>query len=542
VPAQTARVARAAFPHGNRYVRLRDELGTVYEDGQFAELFPTRGQPAETPWRLALITVFQFAEQLSDRQAADAVRARIDWKYALSLELTDPGFDASVLCEFRCRLLAGSAAELLLELLLKRCEQLGLLQAHGRQRTDSTHVLAAVRGLTRLDLVRETMRQVLDSLAVVAPDWLRTHSQPAWPERYRPRFPDRLPTGKAAQQDLAEQIGRDGMAVLDAVSDPEAPDWLRQLPAVAVLRWVWLQNYLPTPIGVRFRTEEDGLPPASRFVSSPYDSAARYARKSTTSWTGYKVHLTETCEDTSPHLITHVATTIAPTADAAVTAEIHQALREVDRLPTTHLVDTGYLDAELIVSSREDFGVDLFGPTRPDVKWQAKAGNGFAAEHFAIDWEQQRATCPEGHASVSWTPAIDRRHNRVIKIKFSGKDCRLCPSRLQCTRSQKRYPRRTITIRPQDQYTALQARRAAERTAEYTAEYARRAGVEGTISQAVRTCGMRRSRYIGLAKTHLGHVFTATAVNVVRIAEWLAGARPAQTRQSAFVVLMASAP
>jgi transposase len=269
VPEATARVAQAAFPPGNRYLRRRDALGPVYEDDQFAELFPTRGQPAAAPWRLALVTVLQFAEQLSDRQAADAVRARIEWKYALSLELTDPGFDASVLGEFRNRLLAGRAEELLLEVLLKRCEQLGLLQAHGRQRTDSTHGLAAVRGLTRLDLVRETMRQVLDSLAVAAPDWLRAHRHSEWPERYRPRFPDRLPSGKAAQQDLAAQIGRDGMAVLDAVSAPEAPDWLRQVPAVAILRGVWLQNYLPTPTGVRFRTEADGLPPASRFVSSP---------------------------------------------------------------------------------------------------------------------------------------------------------------------------------------------------------------------------------------------------------------------------------
>jgi transposase len=153
VPDDTARVARAAFPKGNPYLRLRDELGTVFGDDDFADLYPRRGQPALPPWRLALVTVLQFREGLSDRRAADAVRARIDWKYLLGLELTDPGFDASVLCEFRSRLLAGEAEERLLERLLARCQALGLLKSRGRQRTDATHVLASVRTMNRLELL-----------------------------------------------------------------------------------------------------------------------------------------------------------------------------------------------------------------------------------------------------------------------------------------------------------------------------------------------------------------------------------------------------
>ncbi len=237
------------------------------------------------------MTVFQFVEDLSDRQAADAVRARIDWKYALSLELDDPGFDASVLSEFRSRLLAGAAERLLLDALLDRCKQFGLLKAHGRQRTDSTHVLAAVRGFTRLELARETMRHVLDCLATAVPDWLRAHSHPEWVERYTRRFPDRLPKGRAAQQELADRIGEDGAAVLEAAYAADAPTWLRQLPAVEMLRQIWVQTYLQTDAGVRSRTEEDGFPPAARALRSPYDPEARYARKSTTAWTGYKVHL-----------------------------------------------------------------------------------------------------------------------------------------------------------------------------------------------------------------------------------------------------------
>ena len=168
VPEETTRVARAAFPKGNPYLLLRDTLGTIFQDDDFAALFPLVGQPGLPPWRLALVTIMQFRENLADRQAAEAVRARIDWKYLLGLDLTDAGFDFSALSEFRDRLLAGSAAEHLLDKLLERCRTLGLLKARGQQRTDSTHVLAAIRVLNRLELVAETLRATLNELATVA--------------------------------------------------------------------------------------------------------------------------------------------------------------------------------------------------------------------------------------------------------------------------------------------------------------------------------------------------------------------------------------
>jgi transposase len=211
VPEETRRVAQAAFPRGNIYIRMRDELGAIYDDQLFAPLFPARGQPAEAPWRLALTTVMQFAEGLSDRQAADAVRSRIDWKYALSLELTDPGFDHTVLSEFRARLVAGQAEQLLLETLLTRVRERGLLKVRGRQRTDSTHVLAAIRVLNRLELVGETFHHALNSLALVAPDWLRTQAAPEWFDRYGRRTENyHLPKTAAAREELAATIGADG--------------------------------------------------------------------------------------------------------------------------------------------------------------------------------------------------------------------------------------------------------------------------------------------------------------------------------------------
>src|SRR5438105_5200018 len=164
VPEETARVARAAFPKGNPYLQLRDTFETLFADAEFADLFSTHGRPAEAPWRLVLVCILPYAEGLSDRQAADAVRRCLDWKYLLALPLTDAGFDASVLCEFRQRLLAGEAAERLLTLLLDRCREQRLLKARGTQRTDSTHVLAAVRVLNRLELVGETLRHALNAL------------------------------------------------------------------------------------------------------------------------------------------------------------------------------------------------------------------------------------------------------------------------------------------------------------------------------------------------------------------------------------------
>lgn len=198
IPEETVRVAHAAFPKGSIYMRMRDALGPIYTDAAFADLFPRRGQPAESPARLALVTIMQFAEGLSDRQAADAVRSRIDWKYALALDLTDPGFDASVLSEFRSRLLAGDVTHLLLDQMLERLREQHLLKERGRVRTDSTHILAAIRELNRLECVGETLRHTLNTLATVAPDWLQSWVPSTWYARYGRRFEEyRLPPGKS---------------------------------------------------------------------------------------------------------------------------------------------------------------------------------------------------------------------------------------------------------------------------------------------------------------------------------------------------------
>jgi transposase len=244
IPPEAARVARAAFPKGNRYLRVADALETLFTDDAFLALFPTHGQPAQPPWQLALVTILQYAEGLSDRQAAHAVRSRIDWQDVLRLELTDAGFDAWVLREFRTRLMTGAAEYVLFDTWLTWCRDRHLVKAGGRQRTDSTHLLAAVRALNRLEGVSDPMRHALNSLAIVAPEWLRTVSPSEWKDRDARRAEDdRLPTKQTARTTLAPAIGHDGWRLLSAVDHADTPPWLREIPAVVILRRVWIQNY-----------------------------------------------------------------------------------------------------------------------------------------------------------------------------------------------------------------------------------------------------------------------------------------------------------
>jgi transposase len=225
--------------------RLRDEFADLYCDEDFAALYPRRGQPGLAPWRLALVTVLQFLEHLSDRQAADAVRSCIDWKYALGLKLDDPGFHFSVLTEFRERLLAGNAEYLLLDKMLMHFKARGLIKPRGRQRTDSTHVLGAVRDLHLLELVTETLRATLNELATVAPRWLRGVAEPVWFERYVRRAEDwRLPcVSKQERAAYAQQVGTDGFTLLDAIDAGSAPPIARQGPMLAALRLVWQTHF-----------------------------------------------------------------------------------------------------------------------------------------------------------------------------------------------------------------------------------------------------------------------------------------------------------
>jgi transposase len=532
VPEETRRIAQAAFPKGNIFVRMRDEIGAIFDDPMFAPLFPTRGQPAESPWRLALITVMQFVEGLSDRQAADTVRGRIDWKYALSLELIDPGFDASVLCEFRARLVHGGTGPLLLDAMLARFKESGLLRARGQQRTDSTHVLAAVRSVNRLEFVGETLRAALNTLALVERDWLAGLISPDWFDRYSTRVEQyKFPKSEAARGTLAQTIGADGHLILAAVYAATAPAWLRELPAIQTLRIAWIHQYYVDNDTIRLRRIED-LPPASIRFDSPYDTDAHYSKKRNTSWSGYKVHVTETCDTDSPHLIINVETTTAPVSDGAMTAPIHQALADRELSPATHFLDAGYVDAEIVVGSLIEHNIEVVGPVLADTSWHAAAGEGFDISAFKIDWTVKQAACPQGQVTSDWTIRRDNFGNECVDVRFARATCADCFKRPQCTRS-KAGPRE-IMLRPQAQHELLQAQRQQQETDTWRDHYGKRAGIEGTLSQGIRAFGLRRCRYIGLPKTRFQHVMTALAMNVARIDHWLTDGSFAKTRRSAF--------
>ena len=381
------------------------------------------------------------------------------------------------------------------------------------------------------------MRYALNILAAVAPAWLQAWVPATWFDRYSRRCEEyRLPAGKPERYALAAQMGTDGRAVLDYVFAPTTPPWIREVPAVQTLRQVWVQQFYASESDqpMQWRIAED-LPPAPRLICSPYDPEARWSKKRETEWTGYKVHLSESCDDDQPHLITNVETTLATTTDNAMTDVIQTHLAERGLTPSEHMVDSGYVIADHLVTSQAQ-GIDLVGPTAPEPGWQAKAKEGFAASCFVIDWAAEQATCPEGKTSVIWRPTTDQNDYPVIQIRFAHDDCVGCPVRAKCVSSSRP---RALTIRGQPHYAALKAARERQRTEAFKVQYRARAGIEGTISQGTRISDLRRSRYIGLAKTRLLHLLIAAAMNFIRVAAWLAETPRAQTRRSAFARLAA---
>jgi transposase len=234
-------------------------------------------------------------------------------------------------------------------------------------------------------------------------------------------------------------------------------------------------------------------------IPSPYEPEARYGTKRQEGRVGYKVHLTETCAPAAPHVVVHVATTPAAAHDASVIPDLHRELARAGRLPAEHLVDQGYMDAALVVTSHAVHGVTLLGPLPGDQSWQTTAAQGFALPDFQVDWEARRVHCPHGQRSTTWVPSHDRHGVPIIHVSFARATCAACPVRPLCTRATT--SGRKLTLRPRAEHEALMAARQHERTAAFRARYARRAGVEGTLAQGTRVFGLRRARYRGLAKT-----------------------------------------
>ncbi len=511
----------------------------------------------------------QRAENLPDRAAAEAVRTRIDWQYLLGLPLDDPGFDPTVLVEFRARVADAGLELVALDALVERLAADGLVKAGGKQRTDSTHVIAAVAALNRLELAGESVRAALEALTAAHPDWVAQRICVSdFARRYgTPMTSWRPPASQARRDELAIAYARDGYALLEAVYDSSSPAWLREVPALDVLRRVLMQNYTRVIHEdgrevIRRREKEpegDGLPRGHTRIASPYDLDARWGVKREEFWLGYKLHVTETCDDPPPcscrpgrpaprpaaggnepggfraggrehdkgcaqavfpNLITHVATTDATVTDNQMTGVIHQDLAAKNLAPGRHYLDSGYLSAAVVVSALTTWGIALIGPLLADTSAQARAGHGYARADFAVDYDSKTVTCPQGKTSVSWTPCTQRGKDAIVAT-FSAGDCGPCPARSLCTSSGKN--RRQLTVLPRDLAEAQAAARAAEKTIPFQADYARRAGVEGTMHQAA-SHGARRARYRGLPKTRLDHAYMACALNLLRLEAFWTGA------------------
>jgi len=460
-----------------------------------------------------------------------------------------------VLPEFRGKVADAGLEQVVLDALLDKLAASGLVKAGGKQRTDSTRVVAAVAALNRLELAGESVRAALEALAAAYPDWVAQRICVAdWTRRYgTPMTSWRPPASQAKRDELAIAYAKDGYALLEAIYDPASPAWLRELPAIDVLRRVLVQNYTRAITGskevIKRREKEpegDGLPPGHARIASPYDLDARWGVKREEFWLGYKLHVTETCDDAPPcscrpaadgaragadgrehdtgcaqlafpNLITHVATTDATVTDNQMTAVIHDDLAGKDLAPGRHYTDSGYLSAAVVVSALTTWGIALIGPLLADTSAQARAGAGYARADFTIDYDGKTVTCPHGKASASWTPCTQHGKDAIVAT-FSAADCGPCPARGLCTTGR----RRQLSLLPRDLAEAQAAARTAQDTIPFQADYARRAGVEGTMHQAV-SHGARRARYRGLPKTRLDHVYMACALNLLRLHAYWTG-------------------
>jgi transposase len=534
VPELTAQAARASNPAGTTAMWVRDRLDGLWADEDFAGWYPRDGRPGISPAQLATVSVLQFLLGLSDRDAAEAVRCRIDFKYALGLDLDDPGFHHSVLGDFRERLLVEGRADRLLDLALARLKEAGLVRERTVQRTDSTHVLAAVRDLTRLELVTEAVRAALEEVARTAADALDGLVDDDWGRRYG--RPVRLGKNPTRPKTRMNDAGADARRLLEHLAAGH-PGLLRG-PRVQALRQIVAQNYHWDPAGrLRWRDDEGdaGLPPSAVRIVSPYDPAARYSRRGqVTRWTGYLAHVTETCDD-GPNVITDVATMPATSDDRQALAGIHDRLEHRGLLPAGHLVDGGYTSLVHMERAGREHQVTLTGPLPGNRTRQHRDQEGYARDDFRIDFDRREVTCPQGQVSRGWHgpyPTSSPDAAPLIVARFTRAQCQPCPARAACTTSGD--GKRTVGFPPRELLELQIRNHADQQDPAWHKRYAVRSGIEGTVCEFAHGHGMRHCRYRGQAKAHVQHVLTAIAVNLERLSQLPPGEIPAPRPPTAF--------
>ena len=519
VPADTAAVGQAVLKPDNVYRQIGDRFDELFpQESEFAFLYDTCGRGAMPPLLMALVTVLQMLEKVPDRLAAEYVASRIDWKYALHLPLTYAGFDWSDLWAFRQRLWTHQQERLLYDRFLGQLQELGLIKRRGKQRTDSTHVLAVVERLSQLELVGESLRLALQAVLACAPQWAEQQLPASFQDNYsQPRSEYGL--SQTEVRERLVQAGQDGFWFL-AQLERAAPAAVCQLPAVATLRRVLAQQFPQGPTA----PPAEQRPTGAEVIESPHEPEARFGRKRGQGWIGYKVQVTETCDADLPHLIVDLEATGALDNDAPQLPAIQQRLQARDLLPAEQQVDQAYMSGEHLVKSAQ-LGINLLGMPLEDTQGPP----GFRQTDFSIDVPAQRALCPAEHEQRVWVEKPNPQGGPPqIQIRFAGATCRACPFFGCCTQSPQG---RSLTLHPYR--AALLARRAEAQTATFRARLHLRAGIEGTISELVRSHGVRRARYRSLAKQRLQCAFTALAVDLKRLARWWAQPHAATATESA---------
>ena len=526
MPADIATLGQQVLGEADPYRVIGEQLADIVGDGQFAALYESTGRAAVWPSVLALVTIFQFLEDLPDREAARAVAVRLDWKYALHLPLGYRGFDFSCLSYFRRRLVEHGQSRLVFEAVLARVRALGFLKKHGKQRTDALGVVGAVRELSQLELVWEALRLALRGVLEADAGWVAATVPAAFRTLYLDRRSDYRLRAADRQAEL-ERVGQDAAWLLDRLAAADGAV-LRSLAEVTTLATIWAQRYERVDGRVVWRaTTVD----ATELIVTPHDPGVRAGQKRGRTWRGDKVHVTETiAEPPDPaaagpadpadrvRFITDVTTGPAPSGDGRALAEIRERLAERDLLPDEQVVDSGYVSGKHLAESEAD-GVDLIGPPLADT-----ATNGFKLADFTLDRDARCATCPAGRRSTKWGLRVERDGSHSIQIRFPTAVCAACPLRPQCTTGA---GGRNLSV--SEHYERLVARRAEAETPTFRAKLRTRAGIEATLSELVRRHGLRRHRYRGDAKRHFEHLLKAAACNLKRLARALAARQHAPT-------------
>jgi transposase len=502
-------------------------------------------------------------EKLSDRAAVQMVRTRIDWKYALHLPLNDRGLDASVLCEFRARLVGGKLERKIFDALLEKFKEQGLFKGRRQQRTDALQIVAAVRKLNRLELVMETMRLAIEELVEADVEWVKKNVPGEWIETYGEwTESERLvkesgPNGEAETERLLKETGRDGVQLLEQLEADGQARELRELKAIKRLEQVWRQQYRrvglkDSEIALEMSTKqsraEEGV--GREIIATPHDVEARYSEKRGIGNTGYKLHLTEVAEEGVPALITDVEVVGAQEYDGGALEGIHERLKERGLLPEEHLVDKGYISGDAIAASQKR-GVKLLGPMwgangsqnnetnsassdvsvktkeEEDQKSGARGVNCLELEEFRFNFKQQEALCPKGIRSRHWVKTQRRdRGQAVVVIYWDKKQCLGCPLAPLSVHNHQR----GRVVRLSENYRAIAQRRDEQRKPEFKQKYRRRAGIEASLSTLVRGYKGRRTPYRGRAKTRANFLRIATVMNLKRAVAWKQGSRPKRDR------------